>query len=235
MQKFSSYIFFLFLLSGICFLSGCVDDSVPDPKPEINFAPVPKTVSLVPGDTIQLNLKVNSKNKLTSFTIASSETSALLQDVTTFPLSSYQYETNIKEKIDSSRRAGDQIVYMIKATTDKGEATERAFTVNVFYPKPNITFSPKDQTVSIAAGDTLNLAVRVNCKSKLTSFTIASSESSALLQNVTSFPVSRYKYETKLTEIIDSNKKAGDQIAYTFKATTDRGEFTEQVYKVTVK
>jgi hypothetical protein len=134
MQKLSSYIFFLFLVSGTCFLFSCIDDTIPSPKPEIDLIPERKDLLLLPGDSLgdslrTLRIVVKSFDKLQDFTIISSDSSQPLEAVTSFPLNTYS--TILRDKIRNNKKPGDQIIYSITATTEKNASTTRIFTVNI--------------------------------------------------------------------------------------------------------
>jgi hypothetical protein len=128
-----SAIISLVCLSG---LFSCIDDTIPNPKPEIDFNPSNKEISLAPGDSVvadtlnhNLKITVRTLGKLKAFSIASSDSSQLLQNITTFPEKSYS--TILRSKVGTNKKAGDRIIYSFSATNDKEETTIRTFTVNV--------------------------------------------------------------------------------------------------------
>jgi hypothetical protein len=121
---------YLLLLTGLNFLGSCANDSDPNPKPEVNFDPKATGIFLASGDSVnKLKITVNSLSKLKSFTIVSSDSSQLLQNVNTFPEKSYK--TVLRDKVAARKRRGDQIVYTITAITEKDESTIRTYTVTI--------------------------------------------------------------------------------------------------------
>src|SRR5688572_12672242 len=120
MRKLIASPFFYLMVAGLFFLPACSDDSDPNPKPEVNFDPKDKAIFLASGDSVnKLKINVTSLSKLKSFTIASSESNQLLQNINTFP--DKNYRTVLRDKVPARKRRGDQIIYTITAITEKDE------------------------------------------------------------------------------------------------------------------
>ncbi|KAA9331860.1 hypothetical protein [Adhaeribacter soli] len=226
-----------FLLPGLVaatgFISSCVNDSTPNPRAIIDFNPKENTIALAPGDSVnKLAITVSSMDRLQSFTIGCSDSAKLLHDTIPFP--ARKYNTVLLDKIAASKVKGDRVVYTFTAVTERNETTSRTYTVKVEYPKAVIDFSPKENSISLATGDSINkLTITVSSRDKLKSFTATSSEASQPLHEAIASPANKYTY--KLREKVAANKVKGSQIVYTFTTITERNEITTRTYTVNVK
>jgi hypothetical protein len=227
-----------FLLPGLVaatgFLSGCVNDTSPNPRAIIDFSPKESSIALAPGDSVnKLAVTVSSMDRLQSFTIGCSDSAQLLHDTIPFP--ARKYNTVLLDKIAAGKVKGDQVIYTFTAVTERNETTSRTYTVKVEYPKAVIDFSPKENSISLAPGDSINkLTVSVSSRDKLKSYTITSSETSQPLYEANASPAAG-KYTYKLRDKVAANKVKGSQIVYTFKTITERDEITTRTYTVNVK
>ena len=130
MRKSTGFLFEYLIVAAFYLLTGCANDSDPNPKPEVNFSPEAKAVTLPPGDSVNmLTITVTSISKLKSFTIARTDSNQLLQNINTFP--EKNYKTKLRDKISADADSGSQVIYKITAITEKDESTTRTFTVNV--------------------------------------------------------------------------------------------------------
>lgn len=118
------------LLATSALITGCVDDSMPNPKPLIDFNPNERSTTVAPGDSVEgLVITVSSTDNLKAFTIIRSDSAQPLQEVNSF--SAKSYSTRLRDKIAASRDSGDQVVYTFTAITEKNETTTRTYTILV--------------------------------------------------------------------------------------------------------
>src|SRR5688572_4620805 len=114
MRKLTGFPLVSLIIAAFYLLPGCADDSDPNPKPEVNFSPETKTVTLPPGDSVNmLTINVVSINKLKSFRIARDNPDQVLQDISTFP--EKNYKTKLRDKISADADSGSQVIYTITA------------------------------------------------------------------------------------------------------------------------